>query len=48
MKRGSQFQTDIEFLHASILTSSWENGDLVFCHGTCFSDKYDFFLAHQY
>ncbi|GAB9462799.1 hypothetical protein Gpo141_00000282 [Globisporangium polare] len=39
VKRGNLFQTDIEFLHASILTTSWENGDLVFCHGTCFSDK---------
>lgn len=39
VRRGSPFQTDIEFLHASILTTSWENGDVVFCHGTCFSDK---------
>lgn len=40
MKRGSPFQTDVEFLHGSILTTSWESGDVVFCHGTCFSDKY--------
>ncbi|TYZ62281.1 hypothetical protein PybrP1_011400 [[Pythium] brassicae (nom. inval.)] len=36
---GNPFQTDIEFLHASLLTTSWDKGDVVFCHGTCFSDK---------
>ncbi|RMX62796.1 hypothetical protein DD238_007919 [Peronospora effusa] len=32
-------QTDIDFITGSLLTSKWEDGDVVFCHGTCFDDK---------
>ncbi|CAH0479495.1 unnamed protein product [Peronospora belbahrii] len=32
-------QTDIDFITGSLLTSKWVDGDVVFCHGTCFDDK---------
>ncbi|CAI5742285.1 unnamed protein product [Peronospora destructor] len=32
-------QTDIDFITGSLLTSKWEDGDVVYCHGTCFDDK---------
>uniref|UniRef100_K3WX18 Histone-lysine N-methyltransferase, H3 lysine-79 specific n=1 Tax=Globisporangium ultimum (strain ATCC 200006 / CBS 805.95 / DAOM BR144) TaxID=431595 RepID=K3WX18_GLOUD len=30
VKRGNPFQTDVDFIHGSILTTSWENGDMIF------------------
>ncbi|RLN52231.1 hypothetical protein BBJ28_00010614 [Nothophytophthora sp. Chile5] len=32
-------RTDIDFITGSLLTTKWEDGDVVFCHGTCFNDK---------
>ncbi|KAE8888655.1 hypothetical protein PF005_g2838 [Phytophthora fragariae] len=32
-------KTDIDFITGSLLTTKWEDGDVVFCHGTCFNDK---------
>ncbi|KAJ8569076.1 hypothetical protein ON010_g6186 [Phytophthora cinnamomi] len=32
-------KTDIDFVTGSLLTTKWEDGDVVFCHGTCFNDK---------
>ncbi|CEG48323.1 hypothetical protein F443_05549 [Plasmopara halstedii] len=32
-------KTDIDFIAGSVLTTNWEDGDVVFCHGTCFSDQ---------
>ncbi|KAE9047716.1 hypothetical protein PR001_g310 [Phytophthora rubi] len=32
-------KTDINFITGSLLTTKWEDGDVVFCHGTCFNDK---------
>lgn len=32
-------KTDIDFISGSVFTTKWEDGDLVFCHGTCFSDQ---------
>ncbi|KAG3032200.1 hypothetical protein PC121_g4075 [Phytophthora cactorum] len=31
-------KTDIDFITGSLLTTKWEDGDVVFCHGTCFND----------
>ncbi|CAI5711086.1 unnamed protein product [Hyaloperonospora brassicae] len=32
-------QTDIDYIAGDLATCKWENGDVVFCHGTCFDDK---------
>ncbi|ETL44339.1 hypothetical protein L914_05360 [Phytophthora nicotianae] len=32
-------KTDIDFITGSLLTTKWEDGDVVFCHGTCFNDQ---------
>ncbi|RLN51892.1 hypothetical protein BBJ29_005765 [Phytophthora kernoviae] len=32
-------KTDIDFITGNLLTTKWEGGDVVFCHGTCFNDK---------
>jgi hypothetical protein len=38
-------KTDIDFISGSLLTTKWADGDVVFCHGTCFNDKYDSTIA---
>lgn len=42
---GNVAHADIEFIHGSLLTAKWQDGDLVFCHGTCFNDQYVAFAA---
>ncbi|EEY65502.1 uncharacterized protein PITG_16814 [Phytophthora infestans T30-4] len=32
-------KTDIDFMIGDLLTTKWEDGDVVFCHGTCFNDE---------
>uniref|UniRef100_M4BSD8 Histone-lysine N-methyltransferase, H3 lysine-79 specific n=1 Tax=Hyaloperonospora arabidopsidis (strain Emoy2) TaxID=559515 RepID=M4BSD8_HYAAE len=32
-------KTDIDYIAGDLVTSKWEDGDVVFCHGTCFDDK---------
>ncbi|KAI9994089.1 hypothetical protein PInf_016653 [Phytophthora infestans] len=38
-------KTDIDFMIGDLLTTKWEDGDVVFCHGTCFNDEYEFGLS---
>lgn len=40
VKHQGNTYTDIEFIEGSLLSTKWENGDVVFCHGTCFNDQY--------
>ncbi|TMW57464.1 hypothetical protein Poli38472_003389 [Pythium oligandrum] len=39
LRKKTTNHSDIDFISGDLLTHSWADGDVVFCHGTCFNDN---------